>query len=117
MIKKIKDLKKVKLSPDDVMIEAVVEVKVKSSLDLSAVSSSDMEDINKDREKLISLTLINKGDNVIFNIGDIVSLRPKIQLSYDLVDEVKGSNKSLEKRIIITGKNAIHYSTSPDNIN
>ena len=58
MIKKIKDLSKVILNNQDVMLMATVKSKIKSGLDLSGMNQADL----KTTEDLLKLEIVAVGD-------------------------------------------------------
>ena len=103
-IKKVKDLSKLSLNNQDVMIKAIVEIPVgKASglnLDLSHMNKEDKDAM----EKIKSLEIVAKGQEVTgFEIGQYISLKANRYPDYDALTE------DTTERIFVFHMNQIAY--------
>lgn len=109
MIQKIKDLSKVSINAQDVMLLVTVETKKANglNLDLSAMNKQDLDEL----EKIISVEVITSGvEASIFKKGQIVSMKNNSQLgAYDSLTE------DTTKRVVVVNMVSIAYGVNMDN--
>jgi hypothetical protein len=112
MIKNIKDLSKVALNAQDVMVMATVKLK-KTVLDLSTVENKkDLEG----REQLLKLEIIAVGSEVLFKPKDLIEVKDNARINFDILEEVDlGKGWIQEFRVGVFHMNNIEYAISPDN--
>jgi len=115
MIKKVKDLSKVTLNKEDVLIEAMVKVKKSSGLDLSAMDDKSKKEYTEKTQEVLDMTILAKGENVVFNVGQHVVLKQGVRFNYEVLDSVAAGIESLEKRIATIHMNNIEFAINTDN--
>lgn len=109
MITKIKDLKKIFLNREDVMIKALVKKKVSSGLVLpDSVDQKAMEAF----EEILAIEIVAKGINVDeFEVGQYISLKSNVRMNYDLLNP----GVAPEERVSVIHKNNIEFAINKEN--
>lgn len=115
MVEKIKDLSKVVLNSQDVMLMAMVKSKIKSNLDLSSMAQKDKEDM----EELISTEILAVGCDVkVFTPGQMCIRKPNSPFMYDILKTDKlPTMETVEYRVAVLHMNNILFATDLDNFN
>lgn len=115
MIEKIKDLSKVSLNAQDVMLMATVKSKIKSGLDLSAMNNKDKEDST---EELLKTEIIAVGKEVTqFKPKQLATRKLHSSFPYDVLDTQKQGLETIEFRVAVVHMNNIEYAIDQDNYN
>lgn len=105
---KVKDLSKVILNPQDVMIKALVKTTTASGLDLSLMAKKDLESL----EEVISMVIVARGKDVeVFNTGDYVFIKNGVRMMFEILDAVD----TLQQRLFVVSMFNIEYAVNPDN--
>jgi hypothetical protein len=109
MLNKIKDLSKIVLNNNDLMIKQIT-VKKASNSGLILSETMSKEDLQKFEE--VENVIVAKGAKVEeFEIGDIVSLRSLHgNVAFDTLDNTPNADK-----YFVVGQHAIEYTVRPDN--
>jgi len=114
MIEKIKDLSKVVLNSQDVMVVSRVKSKIKSNLDLSSMNAVDKESM----ETLIDTKILAVGCDVkVFTPEQMCIRKPNSSFVYDILKtERLDTMETIEHRIAVLHMNNILLATNPENI-
>jgi len=114
MVEKIKDLSRVILNNQDVMLMAKVKSKIKSSLDLSSMNQKDLEDM----EELLSTEILVVGSEVTaFTPGQYCIRKPNSPFMYDILKvEKTDALENVEYRVAVLHMNNILFATNFENV-
>ena len=111
MIKKVKDLSKVILNKEDVLVKQIVESKKRSII----LSDEQQKKLDEDNVKLISMEIIAKGSSVHFDVGDYIETKGNLRVNFEIVDSVEANGIKLEQRVFVIHMNNIEYAVKPEN--
>lgn len=116
MITKVKDISKITLNPEDVMVKQIVRIKKGSSgIILDNLSEEQRRELKDDKLKLISMQIVAKGTNVHFEIGDYIETKGNTKINYEIIDSIEADGIILEQRLYVIHKNNIEFAVNPDN--